>query len=263
MRLRTIALACLLLASCNRGGKSQPTPTPTPGAPADREEVYLQLDIAVSGDVDPGALLSGRLTPGEALGGGVRWKPVATALPTLAAAGNPVTADVYDDPGFVSVAFRGAAALAPGLLDGELGGLLSAVAARPESRGASLYRLDDRHGSVDGVLGVAGHDAGEAAMALLDAYAPQLELSYAPEGMAEEGEVDRSALTAKLRSIPDVESDLKRANGARFVRDGGTVRVLFAADTDTRALASMIVTRLGTIAAPRVATSGTSAAPSH
>ena len=261
MRLRTFAVAFLLLAACNRGGKSQPTPTPTPGAPADREEVYLQLDIAVSGDVDPGALLAGRLTPGEALGGGVRWKPVATALPSLAGATNAITADVYDDPGFVSVAFRGASAIAPTLLDGELGGLLSAVATRPEARGAVLYRLDDRDGSVEGVLGVAGHDAGEAAMALLDAYAPQLELSYAPEGLAEDGEVDRAQLTAKLRTIPDVEGALKRAPGARFVRDGGTVRVAFAADTDTRALASTIVMRLGVIAAPRIATSGTSGAP--
>ena len=261
MRARLFVLALLTFAACKSGSSTAPTPTPTPGAPADREDVYLQLDIAVHGDVDPGALLAGRLTPAEALGGGVRCKPVAAALPSLAGAPNAVTADVYDDPGFVSLAFRGASALAPSLLDGELGGLLSAVASRPESRGAALYRLDDRDGSVAGVLGVAGHDAGEAGMALLDAYAPQLELSYAPEGLAEDGEIDRARLTERLRSIPDVEGDLKRAAGARFLRDGGTVRVVFGADTDTRALASMLVTRLGNVAAPRVATSGTSGAP--
>lgn len=251
-----VLLGLLVLAACKNSNTSA-TPSPTPGAPADREDVYLQLDIAVFGEVDPGALLTGRLTPGEALGGGVRWKPVAAALPTLASATNPVTADVYDDPGFVSVAFRGAASSAPALLDGELGSLLSAIATRPEARGAALYRLDDRDGSVVGVLGLAGHDAAEAAMALLDAYAPQLELSYAPEGLAEDGEVDRSRLTARLRAIPDVEGDLKRAPGARFVRDGGTVRVLFAADSDTRSLASALASRLE---GPRVAVSGTSGA---
>lgn len=250
MRRLVLLSALLCLSACNRGGKSQATPTPTPGAPAEREAVYLQLDVAVAGDVDPGALLGGRLTPGEALGGGVRWKPVSTTLPSLASAVNAVSADVYDDPGFVSIAFRGAAANAPALVDGELGALLSSVAARPEARGAVLYLLDDRDGSIAAVLGVAGHDAGEAAMALLDAWAPQLELSYAPEGLAEEGEVDRARLTEALRAIPDVTGDLKRAAGARFVREGGTVRVSFAADADTRPLAAQLVSRIGSLAAP-------------
>jgi hypothetical protein len=217
----------------------------------------------VSGDVDPGVLLGGRLTPGEALGGGVRWKPVAATMPSLAGATNAVTADVYDDPGFVSVAFRGAAASAPALVDAELGALLSSIAARPEARGAALYLLDDRDGSIAGVLAIAGHDAGEAAMALLDAWAPQLELSYAPEGLAEEGEVDRAQLTAALRAIPDVTGDLKRASGARFVREAGTVRVTFAAGTDTRPVAALLVSRIGRLAAPRVVsgTAGNAASP--
>lgn len=263
MRFHAAVLAVLALASCKSSSSSSTAPSPTPGAPAERELVYLQLDVAVAGEVDPGALLSGRLVPGEALGGGIRWKPVAAAMPTLAGAANPVTADVYDDPGFVSVAFRGAAAQAPALLDGELGALLSSIAARPEARGASLYLLDDRDGSIAGVLGVAGHDPAEAAMALLDAWAPQLELSYSPEGLAEDGEVDRALLTAKLRSLPDVEGDLKRASGARFVREAGSVRVSFTKDADTRALAAGLVARLGALGAPSVVrdTAGAPASP--
>lgn len=244
----------VLTVSCKGSGGGGSAAGSTPAAPADREAVYLQLEVAVAGDAEPAALLAGKLAKGESLGGGVRWRPIASALPKLAAHAPAISADVYEDPGWVSIAFRGAAAPAQGGAAGELASLLASAASRPESRGAALYLLDDADGSVRGVLAIAGHDAAEAAMALLDAWAPQLELSYAPEGLAEEGDVDRSRVTAALRVI-DVETALERAPGARVSRDGGTTLVTFAPGSDTRSFAVSLASRVARTAAP--ATAGT------
>jgi hypothetical protein len=251
--LPVIAAVLGLLASC-KGGGGAGTPSPTPGAPADREAIFLQLDVAVAGSPDPAALLGEKLVKAESLAGSVRWKPVEAAMPVLAKAARPVSADAYQDPGWLTVAFRGAAASAPSLLDAELGALLTSVASKADARGAVLHLVDDGDGTVSAVLGVSGHDAAEAAMALLDVWAPQLELSYAPEGLAEAGEVDRARLTEAFRKIPEIEGELKRAPGAVFVREGGAVRVTFPQTTDTRALAASLTARLGDLAAPRVVT---------
>lgn len=248
---RTFLLLALLvalpLAACKGGGGSGGAgATPTPSA--ERERIYLQIDVAVAGEVELAELLEGRLAAGPTLGGGVRWRPVPATLPKLAAVAPAVTADVYEDPGWVSIAFRGAMNASQGAAAPEISSLLAGLASRPQARGAGAYLLDDAEGTVAGVLAVAGRDGAEAAMALLDLWAPQLELSYAPEGLAEEGDVDRSRVTEALRVI-DAERELVLATGARLSREDGATVVTFAPGSDTRALAISLSSRVATTGA--------------
>jgi hypothetical protein len=242
--LRAPALLLCLAAGCHRGGNATPTPTPTP---APREATFVQIDVAVG----PGTTID-QLTKGLLLANGSVWRPDPAGAKELAAALPPITADVYSDEGFVSIAFSGAAARYRS--GDDLVRFLTAVATPKESAGGALYLMDDQSGETANVAAVAGHDLAEAAMALVDVWAPDLDLDYA-QGASEDPAVPtRAALVEKLRAKGGLEGRIRRFPGAKIDSTPDRVVVRFPAEGDqTRELASQIAEQdLAGAAAPRV-----------
>lgn len=224
--LFALALAAALpIVACRRA--------PEKPVDATREAVYVELEAAVNAS-DPGAVLGAWLT--QEAGGA--WRPDAARLPKMAAAMPRVRADAYAEGGWMSVGFAGLGNGADAWVDGELGLVLEAVAAREDVAGASILLRSDEDGATERVLAAAGHDAAEAAMALVDAWAPELELDYAPDdGSPTDGAPRRSALVAALRNADAVGRRL----GGRMERKGTVVVVRFPANVATRDIAATLV----------------------
>ncbi len=235
MRAAIAALLVVLLGvlpACKREVPSE----------AKREAEYVQLEAAAA--ADPATVVGAWLSQEV---GGV-WRADAARMPKMAAALPRVRADVYADEGWVNVAFAGLAREADAWTDGELGLLLESIAARDDVAGASVLLRDDADGTTSRVLAIAGHDAAEAAMALVDAWAPELELDYAPDG-DESGAPARSSLVAALRA-----SDATgRRLGGKLEKKGSVVVIRFPADAKTREVAAALAEDhlTAALAAPR------------
>lgn len=209
-------LAALVVVSACRRPAERP-------AEAMREKEYVQLEAASS--AEPATVLGAWMTPDVA---GV-WRTDAARMPKMAAASPRVRADAYADSGWISVSFAGLAPEIGAWLDGELGALLEAIASREDVAGASVVLRNDADGSTVSVRAVAGRDAAEAAMALVDAWAPELELGYAP------GQ-DRDALVAALR-----KSDaLGRRLGGTLEKRASCVVVRWPSERSTREIAASL-----------------------
>lgn len=251
--LIALGLVLCALGGCKReksdAAASPAVPTATPAAA--RENVFVQLDVAIGPAAAPLDVLGGILAPG----GGPEdpWKPDPKGLPGMAAATPAVEGDVYVDEGFMSVALPGASSFYPGWSANELGKALAIIATRPGVGGASLYQLDDRNGAVVHVAAVAGRDLAEAAMALLDLWAPELDVDYSavdPAEMKRNGAPSRAGLIATLRTRKTLDGEVRRVPGVTVRKEAGAVVVGFAGRDpgSSRDLATALASELGLVA---------------
>lgn len=256
--LGIVCAVALGSGGCNRekndpAASAAASPTAPAATPATvRETVFVQLDVAIGPAVAPLDVLGGFLSAGG--GSEDPWKPDPRGLPAMAASKQPIEGDVYVDEGFMSVALSGAAT--PFYADwsaNELGKALAAIATRPGVAGASLYQLDDRNGSVVHVAAVAGRDLPEAAMALIDLWAPELDVDYSavdPAEMKQDGAPSRAGLIGTLRARKTLDAEVRRVAGVKVRKESGAVLVGFPATEPERSreLATRIATDLGLIA---------------